>query len=31
MDLRTGIADLMPQVQCDLAELVAIRSVADPK
>jgi acetylornithine deacetylase/succinyl-diaminopimelate desuccinylase-like protein len=30
MDLRTRIAHLMPQAQKDLAELVAIRSVADP-
>jgi acetylornithine deacetylase/succinyl-diaminopimelate desuccinylase-like protein len=31
MDLRTRIADLMPRAAKELAELVAIRSVADPK
>ena len=31
MDLRTRIAELMPQVREELAELVAIRSVADPR
>ena len=31
MDLRTRIADLMPQARAELAELVALRSVADPR
>ena len=31
MDLRTRITELMPQVREELAELVAIRSVADPR
>src|SRR5215207_3289531 len=31
MDLRAGITDLMPQAREELAELVAIRSVADPR
>lgn len=31
MDLRTRIADLMPWAREELAELVAIRSVADPR
>ena len=31
MDLRTRIADLMPQAREELAELVAIPSVADPR
>lgn len=31
MDLRTRIASLMPRVREELAELVAIRSVADPR
>ena len=31
MDLRSRIADLMPQAREELAELVAIRSVADPR
>jgi cysteinylglycine-S-conjugate dipeptidase len=31
MDLRTRIADLMPRAHEELAELVAIRSVADPR
>src|SRR5690242_14503596 len=31
MDLRERIASLMSQVRPDLAELVAIRSVADPR
>lgn len=31
MDLRGRIADLMPQAQEELAELVAIKSVADPR
>lgn len=31
MDLRTRIADLMPHARVALADLVAIRSVADPK
>ena len=31
MDLRTRIAGLMPQVREELAELVAFRSVADPR
>jgi acetylornithine deacetylase/succinyl-diaminopimelate desuccinylase-like protein len=31
MDLRERIASLMSQVQLELAELVAIRSVADPR
>jgi acetylornithine deacetylase/succinyl-diaminopimelate desuccinylase-like protein len=31
MDLRTRITDLMPQVREELAELVALRSVADPR
>src|SRR5512134_2204336 len=31
MDLRSRIADLMPQAREELAELVALRSVADPR
>lgn len=31
MDLRTRITELMPQAREELAELVAIRSVADPR
>jgi cysteinylglycine-S-conjugate dipeptidase len=31
MDLRTQVARLMPQVRAELAELVAMRSVADPR
>lgn len=31
MDLRKRVADLMPRAGVDLAELVAIRSVADPR
>jgi acetylornithine deacetylase/succinyl-diaminopimelate desuccinylase-like protein len=31
MDLRTRIAELMPQAREELAELVAIKSVADPR
>ena len=31
MDLRTRVEDLMPDVRDELAELVAIRSVADPR
>ncbi len=31
MDLRARIADLMPQARDELAELVALRSVADPR
>jgi len=31
MDLRTRIAELMPQVREELTELVAMRSVADPR
>jgi acetylornithine deacetylase/succinyl-diaminopimelate desuccinylase-like protein len=31
MDLRTRVDDLMPAVRDELAELVAIRSVADPR
>ena len=31
MDLRTRVADLMPRVRDELAELVAIPSVADPR
>jgi len=31
MDLRTRISDLMPRARADLAELVAMRSVADPR
>lgn len=31
MDLRRRIADLMPSVREELAELVALRSVADPR
>ena len=31
MDLRERIASLMSQVRPELAELVAIRSVADPR
>lgn len=31
MDLRTRIASLMPQAREELAELVAIKSVADPR
>jgi acetylornithine deacetylase/succinyl-diaminopimelate desuccinylase-like protein len=31
MELRTRIAELMPQAQEELAELVAIQSVADPR
>ena len=31
MDLRQRIADLMPAVRDELAELVALRSVADPR
>ena len=31
MDLRERIASLMSQARADLAELVAIRSVADPR
>lgn len=31
MDLRPRIAELMPEVHDELAELVAIRSVADPR
>jgi cysteinylglycine-S-conjugate dipeptidase len=31
MDLRERIAKLMNQVRPELAELVAIRSVADPR
>ncbi len=29
MDLRTRIADLMPQARIELTELVAMKSVAD--
>jgi len=31
MDLRTRVAELMPQVREELTELVALRSVADPR
>ena len=31
MDLRARVAELMPQAREELAELVAIRSVADPR
>jgi acetylornithine deacetylase/succinyl-diaminopimelate desuccinylase-like protein len=31
MDLRTRISELMPQARDELAELVALRSVADPR
>jgi acetylornithine deacetylase/succinyl-diaminopimelate desuccinylase-like protein len=31
MDLRTRISELMPQARQELAELVALRSVADPR
>ena len=31
MDLRARITELMPQARSELAELVAIRSVADPR
>ncbi len=31
MDLRTRIAELMPQARDELTELVAIKSVADPR
>jgi len=31
MDLRTRISELMPQAKDELAELVAIKSVADPR
>ncbi len=31
MDLRTRVASLMPQAREELAELVALRSVADPR
>ena len=31
MDLRSRVADLLPQGRLELAELVAMRSVADPR
>jgi acetylornithine deacetylase/succinyl-diaminopimelate desuccinylase-like protein len=31
VDLRAGVADLMPRAREELAELVAMRSVADPR
>ncbi len=31
MDLRTRIAELMPQARAELTELVALKSVADPR
>ncbi|GAA4600604.1 acetylornithine deacetylase/succinyl-diaminopimelate desuccinylase-like protein [Actinoplanes octamycinicus] len=31
MDLRANISELMPRARADLADLVAIRSVADPR
>ena len=31
MDLRTRVSALMPQARTDLAELVAAKSVADPR
>ena len=31
MDLRTRVAELMPQARDELAELVALKSVADPR
>src|SRR3954452_20204042 len=31
MDLRTRISELMPQAREELTELVALRSVADPR
>ena len=30
-DLRTRVAELMPQAREELSEIVAIRSVADPR
>ena len=30
-NLRTRVADLMPRARQELAELVAIRSIADPR